>query len=58
MPDTDLASIASTLRNAAELTAKASKNWDNFEAICRDALAHAHAAGIYDERRQERALQI
>ncbi len=35
MADSD---TAKTLRDAAEMTAKASQNWNNFEAICLDAL--------------------
>ncbi len=35
MADSD---TAKTLRNAAELTAQLSQNWDSFEAICLDAL--------------------
>lgn len=38
---------AKWLRQAAEMTAGASKNWDNFEAICKEMLEaalNAHAA--------------
>ncbi len=53
MPNTDkteldLLATAKTLRDAAELTAKASQNWDNFEAICFDALQFTRAAA-HDE---------
>ncbi len=33
-----LEELAKQLRNMAELTAKASQNWENYEAICLDML--------------------
>jgi hypothetical protein len=37
--------VAKRLRQMAELTAKASQNWNNFEAICKDMLQAAYNAG-------------
>lgn len=39
---------AKWLRQAAELTASASKNWDNFERICQEMLESALAHGRSD----------
>ncbi len=48
MADSD---TAKTLRDVAEMTAKASQNWDNFEAICFDALRSTRT-DAYNEGRE------
>ncbi len=48
MVDSD---TAKTLRDAAEMTAKASQNWNNFEAICLDALRSVRT-DAYNEGRE------
>lgn len=41
-----LEEAAKQLRSWAELTAKNSQNWDNFETICLDILEFVHRHGF------------
>lgn len=43
--DMTVEEAARQLRQMAELTARASQNWENFEAICRDFLRAALTHG-------------
>jgi hypothetical protein len=42
---TGIRAAAKALRNLAELTAKGTQNWDNYEAICLQVLEQAYAGG-------------
>lgn len=44
---------AKFLRNAAEMTARMSQNWDNFERICADMIKSARSAPLSPEQRGE-----
>lgn len=44
---------AKWLRQAAEMTASASKNWDNFETICKEMLTSAYEGGKTENNPEE-----
>ena len=51
MEDMTLKEAGHKIREMAELTAKASKNWNNFEDIVVSMLRQAHEAGLVKGRK-------
>lgn len=48
--------LAKLLRELAEMTARDSHNWNNFENICRDALQQTHKAGMESKDGKHKGL--